>query len=147
MPFNFEEYSTELEPMNIPQLEKEKQRYTRAISSSLVGYSVGLFAPPVALIGVAASAASGLNAGVKLGLINSELESRSEESRTRKRDILAGASLAGISAGLGQVVSLGAVDVISDGLGKEVLSTTEEVMSHVIGGAGRKDRSISGPRR
>jgi hypothetical protein len=72
-----------------------------AASAAAYLFSSDSFAP----IGIALSASSAINAGLKLDIINAEMRCRPTYSSTRCRDIFLGAGISFATAGLGHGVS------------------------------------------
>ncbi|PMD16276.1 hypothetical protein NA56DRAFT_753361 [Hyaloscypha hepaticicola] len=87
------------------ELAAEKQMNTRSVSGSAVGSFASFLLGPFAPIGIAISASSIANAGIKLDMINDEMRSRGVYASRRCRDIFGGAAISAATAGLGHGVS------------------------------------------
>jgi hypothetical protein len=105
MPFNYDDYEIKISQMEPWELAAEKQKYTRSASGSAVGGVASFLLGPFAPIGMALSASTAANAGIKLKMINDEMRSRDVYARTRCRDIFGGAAISAATVGLGHGVT------------------------------------------
>lgn len=134
MPFDLADYELECSRMNIKELQKEWERYTRAIygASASTTVSALAFVPTGGLssIGMATGGLSIANAHSKRNIIERHFKQRGKAPRTRWRDVFGSsmfsATLACLTLGIAgtgadQIVAIGAengIEAITDNTGE-----------------------------
>ncbi|KAE9370951.1 hypothetical protein N431DRAFT_468956 [Stipitochalara longipes BDJ] len=98
---------------------------------------------PPALIFVATSAATTINAGAKLDIIDSELERRNEQERGRFRDFIAGGALSAVSHGIGNGVEHIFSDTVEH-LSQHTLDHGSRMMAQGVGELVGQDTDLIG---
>ena len=130
MPFDFEDFRQECADMNDAELASAKHKYTRLASGSMGSAALsGALLGPFVVFSIAAAAATAANAGSKLGIIESEMDTREQRARTRMRDIFGGFALPVATGGVGHHFSHVANHLISQSTG-HALTHTQSMVSN-----------------
>jgi hypothetical protein len=132
MPFNFGSYAAKIARLEPWELAIEKQKYTRSVSGSAVGSFASILLGPFAPIGIAISASSVANAGIKLDMINDEMRSQGVYASIRCRDILGGATISAATAGLGHGVTHVANQAVTHAT-HHALTHGQQTFTHQLG--------------